>query len=335
MEIKSAIEGYLLHLDEVKTAKITDLRLMTGGAIQQNWLLDVTVNGVPLETVLRTDATSSLEDSLSRAQEYALFKHAFGAGVTVPEPLWLSNDPKWIGKPFFIMRRVEGTAAGHKIVRNDAMGGGYKILAKRLGQELALIHATKYGQAELDFLTRPTPNPALSRIAEYRAALDATDMPQPTLEWGLFWLEQNAPEPVKDLVLCHNDFRTGNYMVTEQALTGILDWEFAAWGDPLQDIGWFCAKCWRFGAANNEAGGISDRAGFYAGYEQTSGASIDQNAVLYWEVMATMRWAIIAMKQGDRHISGREPSLELALTRHIVPELELDILQMTKGDNDA
>ena len=335
MEIKSAIEGYLLHLDEVKTAKITDLRLMTGGAIQQNWLLDVTVNGVPLETVLRTDATSSLEDSLSRAQEYALFKHAFGAGVTVPEPLWLSNDPKWIGKPFFIMRRVEGTAAGHKIVRNDAMGGGYKILAKRLGQELALIHTTKYGQAELDFLTRPTPNPALSRIAEYRAALDATDMPQPTLEWGLFWLEQNAPEPVKDLVLCHNDFRTGNYMVTEQALTGILDWEFAAWGDPLQDIGWFCAKCWRFGAANNEAGGISDRAGFYAGYEQTSGASIDQNAVLYWEVMATMRWAIIAMKQGDRHISGREPSLELALTRHIVPELELDILQMTKGDNDA
>jgi aminoglycoside phosphotransferase (APT) family kinase protein len=335
MEIKSAIEDYLLHLDEVKTVEVTDLRLMSGGAIQQNWLLDVTVNGMPLETVLRTDATSLLEDSLSRAQEYALFKYALGAGVTVPEPLWLSDDLKWIGKPFFIMRRVDGTAAGHKIVRNNAMGGGHKVLAKRLGHELALIHAIKYGQAELDFLTRPTPNPALSRISEYRAALDASSMPQPTLEWGLYWLEQNAPEPVKDLVLCHNDFRTGNYMVTEQALTGILDWEFAAWGDPLEDIGWFCAKCWRFGAVKKEAGGISDRADFYVGYEKISGASIDRNAVLYWEVMATMRWAIIAMKQGDRHISGREPSLELALTRHIVPELELDILQMTKGVGDA
>ncbi len=335
MYIRPGIENYLLDLDEVNTVEITDLRLLPGGAIQQNWLLDVTVNGTSLETVLRTDAASSLEDSLSRAQEYVIFKEAFSAGVTVPEPLWLSVDSQWIGKPFFIMRRVAGTAAGHKIVRNDAMGGGRKVLANRLGQELAHIHSIKHGQAELDFLRRPTPTPALHRVVEYRAALDASDMPQPTLEWGLYWLEQNAPNAVSELVLCHNDFRTGNYMVTEQSLTGILDWEFAAWGDPLVDIGWFCAKCWRFGAVQNEAGGVSVRTDFYAGYEAVSGVQVDRDAVLYWEVMAAMRWAIIAMKQGDRHISGREPSLELALTRHIVPELEYDILQMTQEAGNA
>ncbi len=335
MDIRPGIESYLLHLDEVNTVEITDLRLLSGGAIQQNWLLDITVNGMPVETVLRTDAASSLEDSLSRAQEYAVFKQAFGAGVTIPEPLWLSVDPQWIGKPFFIMRRVAGTAAGHKIVRNDAMGGGRKVLANRLGQELAHIHSIKHGRAGLDFLSRPAPTPALHRINEYRAALDASDMPQPTLEWGLFWLEKNAPEAINELVLCHNDFRTGNYMVTEQSLTGVLDWEFAAWGDPLVDIGWFCAKCWRFGAVQNEAGGVSARVDFYDGYEAVSEARIDREAVLYWEVMATMRWAIIAMKQGDRHISGREPSLELALTRHIVPELEYDILQMTQEAGNA
>jgi len=335
MDIRPGIESYLLHLDEVNAVDITDLRLLSGGAIQQNWLLDLIVNGTPLETVLRTDATSSLEDSLSRAQEYAIFKKALEAGVTVPEPLWLSVDTQWIGKPFFIMRHVAGTAAGHKIVRNDAMGGGRKVLANRLGQELARIHSIKHGQAELGFLSLPTPTPALHRVAEYRAALDASDMPQPTLEWGLYWLEQNAPPAVKEIVLCHNDFRTGNYMVTEKSLTGILDWEFAAWGDPMVDIGWFCAKCWRFGMVDNEAGGISSRDDFYDGYEQITGVQIDQNAVLYWEVMATMRWAIIAMKQGDRHISGREPSLELALTRHIVPELEQDILNMTQEAGNA
>jgi len=335
MDIRPGIESYLLHLDEVNTVEITDLRLLPGGAIQQNWLLDLTVNGTPLETVLRTDSTSSLEDSLSRAQEYAIFKEAFEAGVTVPEPLWLSVDTQWIGKPFFIMHRVAGTAVGHKIVRNDAMGGGRKVLANRLGQELARIHSIKHGQAELGFLSLPTPTPALHRVAEYRTALDASDMPQPTLEWGLYWLEQNAPAAVKEIVLCHNDFRTGNYMVTEKSLTGILDWEFAAWSDPMVDIGWFCAKCWRFGMVDNEAGGISSRDDFYDGYEQITGMQIDRNAVLYWEVMATMRWAIIAMKQGDRHISGREPSLELALTRHIVPELEQDILHMTQEAGHA
>lgn len=335
MDIRPGIENYLLDLDAVETVKITDFRLLSGGAIQQNWLLDVIINGTLVETVLRTDAASSLEDSLTRAQEYAMFKQAYDAGVTVPEPLWLTDDPQWIGKPFFIMRRVGGTAAGHKIVRNDAMGGGRKVLANRLGQELARIHSIKHGQAALGFLDALTPSLALPRVAEYRAALDASDMPQPTLEWGLYWLEKNAPDPVKQLVLCHNDFRTGNYMVTEQSLTGILDWEFAAWGDPMVDIGWFCAKCWRFGMLENEAGGIGGKADFYAGYEQITGILIDHNAVLYWQVMATIRWAIIAMKQGDRHFSGREPSLELALTRHIIPELEQDILYMTQEVGNA
>eukprot|EP01035_Chromulina_nebulosa_P049233 gene49233-66860_t len=36
-------------------------------------------------------------------------------------------------------------------------------------------------------------------------------------------------------------------MVNATGLTGILDWEFAAWGDPHEDIGWLCARCWRFG----------------------------------------------------------------------------------------
>ena len=39
----------------------------------------------------------------------------------------------------------------------------------------------------------------------------------------------------------------------------ILDWEFAAWSDPDEDLGWFCLGCWRFGAYAQEAGGIGRR----------------------------------------------------------------------------
>ena len=60
-----------------------------------------------------------------------------------------------------------------------------------------------------------------------------------------------------------------------RGLTGILDWEFAGWADPMEDVAWFCAKCWRFGANRLEAGGIADRAPFYAGYEAESGRRID------------------------------------------------------------
>ena len=69
------------------------------------------------------------------------------------------------------------------------------------------------------------------------------------------WLEDNAPEP-GPTVLCHCDFRTGNYMMNGDELTAVLDWEFAAWSDPGEDLGWLCCRSWRFGADDR----VSDRA---------------------------------------------------------------------------
>ena len=127
----------------------------------------------------------------------------------------------------------------------------------------------------------------------------------------------------------HQDFRTGNYMLDDEGLTGILDWEFCAWGDPMSDIGWFCAACWRFGRPDLEAGGIGTRETFYRAYEAESERSIDHETVLFWEVMAHLRWAVIALQQGHRHITGQQASLELALTGRIAAQLELAVLDMT------
>src|SRR3546814_11208132 len=79
---------------------------------------------------------------------------------------------------------------------------------------------------------------------------------------GLRWCELHAPQP-QGPVLLHQDFRTGNYMVDRQGLTGILDWEFCDWGDPMSDLGWFCAACWRYAHPELEAGGIAPREAFY------------------------------------------------------------------------
>ena len=147
------------------------------------------------------------------------------------------------------------------------------------------------------------------------------------LEWGIRWLETHMPAPVPP-VLCHHDFRTGNYLLDGARLTGILDWEFAGWGDPHEDIGWFCSKGWRFARLDREAGGIADRAPFYRGYENESGAVIDPLRVHFWEVLASVRWAVIALQQSDRHMLGGERSLDLALTGRRASECELEILML-------
>jgi aminoglycoside phosphotransferase (APT) family kinase protein len=322
-------------------ATVASIAPLRGGAIQENWSLDIELEGGARPgrhaLVLRTDAPSRLAASHGRAQEFALLELARAAGVAVPEPLWLCTDAAVIGRAFYLMRRVPGVAAGHRIVKDLSLGGPRDALAERLGQELARIHAVTpqtiarlAADRSFEFLTPSSAAPGLDRVQLYRRYLDALGDPHPALEWGLRWLELNS-RPAREITFVHQDFRTGNYLVDERGLTAILDWEFCAWGDPMSDIGWFCAKCWRFGAADREAGGIAARAPFYRGYEAASGRRIDPAAVHYWEVAGHVRWAVIALQQAARHLSGAQRSLELALTGRIVPELELEILNLIDG----
>jgi aminoglycoside phosphotransferase (APT) family kinase protein len=323
-----------------RRATLANIAPLRGGAIQENWAVDVDLEDGDMAgrhaLVLRADAPSRVAASHGRAQEFALLRSARAGGVTVPEPLWCCTDVEIIGRAFYLMRRIPGVAAGHRIVKDPSLGGDRDALAERLGRELARIHSitpSSDGEA-LRFLAPTSGNPGLDRVRLYRGYLDDLGDPRPVIEWGLRWLELNS-RAAAEITLVHQDFRTGNYLVDQQGLTAILDWEFCAWGDPMSDIGWFCAKCWRFGATEREAGGIASRAPFYRGYEIASGRRVDPAAVHYWEVAAHVRWAVIALQQAARHLSGQERSLELALTGRIVPELELEILHLMDAAEDA
>lgn len=332
-ERKEALETWLAGAAGAEAVSVAEARPLSGGAIQENWLLEIEAAGGPFagrhELVLRTDAPSGLAVSHDRAEEFALLRAARAAGVSVPEPLWLCEDPEVIGKTFHVMRKVEGVGLGTKIVKDTRLGGDREALAERLGRELARIHSVEPPHEGLEFLGDPPADPAQADVARMRGYLDALDRPRPVLEWALRWAELHAPPPPERVVLVHRDFRTGNYMVDERGLTAVLDWEFAAWGDPACDIGWFCAECWRFGRQDLEAGGIAPRVAFYRGYETESGTRIDPDRVAFWEVMAHARWDVIALQQGQRHTSGAEANLDLALTGRRAAELDLALLRLT------
>lgn len=322
----AALERFFCRQTGAVSVAVLEARRLSGGAIQENWWLRLQPAGRDLlDVVLRCDAASRVAESRSRAQEFALLRVAFEAGVTVPEPLWLGDDS--LGRDFFVMRKAEGVAAGHRLVKDMSLGGDRDQLAERMGREMARLHRVR-ADARLDFLPELSGTPSADGLAQCRGFLRGHSQPHPALDWALRWLEAHQPSAQR-VTLTHRDLRTGNYLVDAQGLTAILDWEFATWSDPMEDLGWFCARCWRFGRDDREAGGIGPRAALYRGYEAESGHAIDAEAVYFWEVYAHLRWAVIALQQGERHVSGREPSLELALTAHIVPELELELLRMT------
>lgn len=325
----TALGRYVALQSGARAVTVTGFSRLTGGAIQDNYALTLECTGGSRsglqKLVVRSDAPSQVAASLSRAQEFHVLRAAFKAGVTVPEPLWLCEDADVIGAPFCVMTWVPGSASGRELVRGITTPEQGRDLVTQLGDQLARLHKVAPPMESLSFLKEPAGVPALARVQEYRAALDAIPRPHPVLEWALNWLEDHAPDSGLR-ALCHGDFRTGNYMVHEGRVTAVLDWEFASWGDPLEDLGWLCARSWRFGAPQREVGGIGDKADLYAAWERGTGWKVDDAQVCYWEVMAMVRWAIIALQQGERHLSGEQTSLELALTGRMLPEIEFDIL---------
>src|ERR1700730_4489248 len=109
---REALARFLAEASGAATVEITGLAPLRGGAIQENWAVDAYISGGAFageqRLVLRTAAPTGVAASLGRIEEFAVLEAAFAAGVTVPEPLWASDNLEIMGKPFFTMRRGEG-----------------------------------------------------------------------------------------------------------------------------------------------------------------------------------------------------------------------------------
>jgi aminoglycoside phosphotransferase (APT) family kinase protein len=330
---KHRLEAFLCRQAGAQRVSVEHQQRLSGGAIQENWLLDVNVEGGThagrQRWVLRSDAQSAVQGSLTRAEEFAVLSAVHQAGVKVPRPLWLCEDISVHGRAFFIMQWVSGITAGHRLTSQLGAQGDPQLVAQ-LGANLARIHRIAPTETQLEFLGDPRQVSVQALIDARRGVLDRLGVNQPVLEWALRWCESHSPDST-DLCLLHGDFRTGNYLAEAGSLQAVLDWEFTGWGDPRQDIGWFTARCWRFARPDLEAGGIGTLEHFLRGYREVSPLVIERDELVFWQVMATLRWAVIALQQAQRHLSGEEPSLELALTGRLIPELEQDLLRLTGG----
>ena len=301
---------------------------LLNGAVLRHWRLDLELRGGRYggtqSWVLRADGLTSLGMGLTRSREFALQRVLHAAGLKVAEPLFMCCDKAVLGAPFFAMRFVAGESDGGTIVA----AGANEPLAEALGAELARLHCLD-GANRLRFLPQAPADAATARIAVLAHGLRYDDDPHPVADWALRWLTAHKPAPARRPVLCHGDFRTGNYLVADGTLAAVLDWDFAGWSDPDEDIAWFCARAWRFGAKERAAGGVASRAAFYQGYEAAAARRIDAYRIHYWETMAALRWLVIALKQRDRFLRQGESSLDLALTGRRVAECEHEILALT------
>jgi aminoglycoside phosphotransferase (APT) family kinase protein len=325
--LQSQLEAYL-SAQTASAVTITDMIPLAGGASRESWLLTAHINNIPNKLVLRKDYPTQMNESaLTRNQEYRLMSRAYENGVRVAKMRFICDDPTVLGLPFFLMDYVEGISVGRQVMKAPELATAREKLPEQLAEQLALIHKMRVD--DLEFLPRPPQNTSPTRavIDEVYAVLDHLGVKSPTFEFCLRWALNHAPQ-VDRITFVHGDFRIGNMLVAENGLSAVIDWEFGHIGDPREELGYICMRDWRFGNDHLHMGGLAPRERFIYAYEGFSGTTIDRSAVDWWEIVGNIRWGVICLAQAQRHLSGADPSVELASLGRRSAEMQLEALRL-------
>lgn len=298
---------------------------LSGGASQETWAFSVNgADGAVSQWILRrsppgVDTRASMGCGLE--VEAQLIGLAGAAGVPVPGVGHVLTPADGIGVGF-IMTRLEGETLPQKILREPEFAPMLPGLAAQCGQALARIHSI-----ELARLPALRTAPAAGEVAAYRKRHLGTGQQQPVFELAFRWLEQNIPAPKPRLALVHGDFRHGNLMIGTDGLRGVLDWELAHLGDPMEDLGWICVNSWRFGRTEKPVGGFGTREQLFEAYEAAGGIRVNPEEVRFWEVLGTLKWGVMCEGMAAAFLAG-ERNVERAVIGRRSSETEIDLLNL-------
>ncbi|MEH3140489.1 MAG: phosphotransferase family protein [Mycobacterium kyogaense] len=240
--------------------------------------------------------------------------------VPVPQVRWLEPTGDVLGRPFFLMDRVDG------IVPPDVMpytfGGNWLFDAdpaqqRRLQDEtiavLAKLHAIPNAQQTFGFLqdVDPPGETALHRHFGWLKNWYEFSVPDigraPLVERALAWLDENFPDDVAaaESVLVWGDSRIGNVMYRDFSPVAVLDWEMATVGPREFDVAWLSFAHMVFQELTKLAGlpGMPDFLAdddIRATYAELTGVEIGD--LRWFHVYSAVVWCCVFMRTGARRV---------------------------------
>lgn len=270
-------------------------RLAPGSKVLRSWPLHGGVSAqVTAVEVVQPDGQSwkllirchGLRDRqrnpLIATTEFRLLQLLQQAAVAAPAPYYLDQAGELFKAPCLVMEYVEGAT--------EFAPANLTAFAEQMAIQLAQIHQIDTLRYDLSFLAnygkgfgeRPTHLDGALQEAEIRNRLETC--------WPL---PQTNPT-----VLLHGDFWPGNLLWREGRLAAVIDWEDAAVGDPLADVG----NCrlellWSLG--------VEAMAHFTEQYQRIT--TLDWTNLPYWDLCAALRPA------GKLHTWGLDAAVETAM----------------------
>jgi aminoglycoside phosphotransferase (APT) family kinase protein len=295
---------------------VRDLRQLTGGASRETWSLTADTHDAGEVGLIARLAGGADDYAAPLELEASAMRSARSTGVPVPFVHAVGRDDR-LGLDYMLMQRCEGETIPRRILRDPGLADVRPRLARRLGEIVAQIHAAAPAN---DAAYRTLEQPLNGLVRDLGRGIP----PPAGLALGLRWLRDHPP-PARPTTLVHGDVRMGNLMIGPEGIAAVLDWELCHLGNPVEDLGWLCAKVWRFGSPLPVAG-VGDREDLLDGYQSVAGWRPGSEELGWWERFGTLKWGLMCGVMAERHLSGAERSVELAAIGRRSAEQEYDVL---------
>ncbi|HTO54162.1 MAG TPA: phosphotransferase family protein [Myxococcota bacterium] len=320
-ELADGIAAYAAHrMPGAREVRASAVERIHGGASRETYrfCLHWREGGRELERklILRRDPPGSLIET-DRAAEFAAYRAFRDSAVPVPEALWLESDSKWLEHPFFVMEEITGCEASPQAIGAPPYAQHHEQLAREKWTILGQISAADPDKLGLtSTLPLVTPGEAWRReLDHWTRVIDEDELePQPIARAAIRWLRRTPPPPPQRLHVVHGDYRTGNFLYDGDGhVRGILDWEMAHLGDPLEDLAWSINRIWCW-ARDGRVGGLTSRENAIRIWEQASGLRADPKALHWWELFSSVKGIAIWISGGREYQAGANKDPVLAFS---------------------
>ncbi len=247
------------------------------------------------------------------AREHRILAALHPAGIPVPQPLALCEDPAVTGAPFYLMEFVDG-----HILRDAAQARAAfaepvrRSVGQHLAQTLAQLHALDVDAIGLGGLARKEGyiERQLKRWRGQFEAMAVAGVDDGGLVGAVLERLAGAIPDQQGVAVVHGDYRCDNTVLDDDGrVRAILDWEICTLGDPIADLG--TLLCYWAEPGDGDvalldsptlAEGFATRDEVLAAYAEASG--LDVSRAKYYTAFGYWRLACILQGVYARYVGG-------------------------------
>lgn len=211
----------------------TEVTPIPGGRSKKTFFLSLTgTSELPEQVVMRQDFDLRYEGTKVK-DEYVPLAALAKMDLPVPYPMLLEAETTQLGGPFMFVDRKKGSPPGSYFGLAVSCPGAFRDLAKTL----AKLHQAN--PVELGLKDDVEPQQALMNLIDFYQTKwrNNSTMPSPLVDYALSWARQQCLLDEGNLAAIHGDAGPYNFLVENDKLTAMLDWEFLHLGDPAEDLG--------------------------------------------------------------------------------------------------